>query len=1062
MGNVVFSNADNPLDWDLYRGMQKSDPRRAGVQKLILESQGSPSVLDLKSLFPGLLRLHLNGVTELTSIIVPAGLLTLDIRDCSELVSLSSFPESLQTIVVQGVSDQFRIPDDDGATVSRSSLRELSIAGCRGLQSEAIHQLLARCPALTHLDLSDTQIDGVLKSVPESVSHLRLNSCRQLRRWSGHFPPNLHRLELRGADQVTLLPEFCDQLEYVDLRETTKLKTLPMLQTRVDNRSRQRPHVRTLYMFGSGLPVDRELLGEDEDTNVADRVYADQQASLAGRVPDCQVKVILLGNGRCGKSSLAKVLCGGQFDPNEESTHGVRLWETSLDFTPSDAIRAEHLETDGRVTLNIWDFAGQDLYHSTHRLFLQSRAIFLVCDSGHYECPGSDDQTDHRELRKRQQEEDDEERSLHYWKEMVDSLGVIPGTSTQPPLLHIRTKWDRWSQDLPSGHIAFSASDRTGLDLIREWISERASELLGTWEQRSLPAAAGSVRDEIRRTIDQNRQEYWDAEGNRGHFQPSRPRLNVDDFRDTVTRLCSDEHSRKYQENPELLLERFHRSGMFYYSKDYLPNDIILDQRWVLQGIYAFSSRSSEYNCREWLKDERGLFTEAELFERSWKPFGYSPAAAKLFLSFMEACGMCFQLLAADHRDSGQALYAAPGFFPRYDRIRQQQLLPRNPSTCRRRFRVQGVSEADVRSVISRLGGWWGRSMTAWRWGCWLPSFESDNACLVEWQNGSDDNDHGTYASDLTLSFTSPDDQKLLRLVLQRLLLDGRSTDTRGVIGQKSILECDASGNWVPWEYRRGGHEPGTDDDLLQRLPEEQRGRSSRRVEDLSRETVPPPGTRIGFSYVGSRPPNNQVPQAVIRYLQNAVKQKALPFKLCFYQDEQNTVTQLGDFINQLAVSDVVVMFWSKEYWESEYCVYELIRFLPHTEKLRNKKFLVFRLGAESRISTNPGDGGYFSGSWKNYWKQVLEKKDEEFAKAAAGDKQKFENLRDQDHVVRTVRKWLWRDAQHEELVQILSQYRLGDDLLQPVSEAELNQLAARTGDAILKHALKLSASSDS
>jgi internalin A len=37
------------------------------------------------------------------------------------------------------------------------------------------------------------------------------------------------------------------------------------------------------------------------------------------------------------------------------------------------------------VTLKIWDFGGQDIYHGTHALFLKSRALFPIVWTPHSE-----------------------------------------------------------------------------------------------------------------------------------------------------------------------------------------------------------------------------------------------------------------------------------------------------------------------------------------------------------------------------------------------------------------------------------------------------------------------------------------------------------------------------------------------------------------------------------------------------------------------------------------------------------------------------------------------------
>jgi internalin A len=75
---------------------------------------------------------------------------------------------------------------------------------------------------------------------------------------------------------------------------------------------------------------------------------------------------MILGNGRVGKTQICRRLRGENFDEAVPSTHGIQV--SSLGLAPQ--------ASDAPVTLKIWDFGGQDIYHGTHALFLKSRAVF--------------------------------------------------------------------------------------------------------------------------------------------------------------------------------------------------------------------------------------------------------------------------------------------------------------------------------------------------------------------------------------------------------------------------------------------------------------------------------------------------------------------------------------------------------------------------------------------------------------------------------------------------------------------------------------------------------------
>jgi hypothetical protein len=73
-------------------------------------------------------------------------------------------------------------------------------------------------------------------------------------------------------------------------------------------------------------------------------------------------KLILVGRGEVGKTSLVKRLVANDFDGDESKTQGIKI--TSW-FLTHDA---------HTFRLNIWDFGGQEIMHATHQFFLTERS----------------------------------------------------------------------------------------------------------------------------------------------------------------------------------------------------------------------------------------------------------------------------------------------------------------------------------------------------------------------------------------------------------------------------------------------------------------------------------------------------------------------------------------------------------------------------------------------------------------------------------------------------------------------------------------------------------------
>lgn len=88
-----------------------------------------------------------------------------------------------------------------------------------------------------------------------------------------------------------------------------------------------------------------------------------------GSVERFETKLILIGEGRAGKSSLLRALQGKDFNSTLDSTHGIEV----------DKFELPHFHRPNvQIKLNTWDFGGQQIYHATHQFFLTKRSIYLV------------------------------------------------------------------------------------------------------------------------------------------------------------------------------------------------------------------------------------------------------------------------------------------------------------------------------------------------------------------------------------------------------------------------------------------------------------------------------------------------------------------------------------------------------------------------------------------------------------------------------------------------------------------------------------------------------------
>lgn len=98
-------------------------------------------------------------------------------------------------------------------------------------------------------------------------------------------------------------------------------------------------------------------------------------------VPLNEIKVVFLGNGEVGKSyTIARLL-------NDGNKPGKSFIESA---TPGIAIENKEYDIDGqKVQVHFWDFGGQDILYSMHRMFLTRRTLYVILVDARNESKGN-------------------------------------------------------------------------------------------------------------------------------------------------------------------------------------------------------------------------------------------------------------------------------------------------------------------------------------------------------------------------------------------------------------------------------------------------------------------------------------------------------------------------------------------------------------------------------------------------------------------------------------------------------------------------------------------------
>lgn len=218
-----------------------------------------------------------------------------------------------------------------------------------------------------------------LKTIPESLRTIRnisvldisKNNIQELPSWIGEFS-ELGFIDL-SENQLRELPPEISLMEHLIVLclENNQLRSLPET-LRSWYHPHKKPRLDYLGLAGNpdlGLP-DSIICRPPEEIL---RYYFESRDEM-GR-PLLELKLLLVGRGKAGKTTLVKQLAGEKPDENESETHSIAIRELTLGCS------------HGQVRTRAWDFGGQEILHSTHQFFLTERKSLPACaGTAHRSC----------------------------------------------------------------------------------------------------------------------------------------------------------------------------------------------------------------------------------------------------------------------------------------------------------------------------------------------------------------------------------------------------------------------------------------------------------------------------------------------------------------------------------------------------------------------------------------------------------------------------------------------------------------------------------------------------
>jgi len=370
-------------------------------------------------------------------------------------------------------------------------------------------------------------------------------------------------------------------------------------------------NIDSVFLYGNPIRnIPKALLSGGSNNNCLPNLkswFRDLEKS--GAKENKTIKLFINGNGNAGKTSLVKALQSSWCKEEPESTHGVII--TSLNIS-------QHGE---ELRFVIWDFGGQEIYHSTHRLFLSSEAVHLIV---------TDTRTE--ELAVKNEPIGDRitgEQMRHfpvgYWIDTVKEF------SPESPIILVQNKIDEssviqrdveklQSDPLVKHFVKVSATESDGIDVLKTSLFEQARKL--NEYNFKMPASWARARDYFLNILTDE--------------ELTQRTITKEKF----TEICV--HKYKVMGlSIDAFITFLHHTGVIYADQKYLGDTLVFDQTWALEAIYKpFERGSLFYNIIRNTKN--GLVNIESLFQ----VFGsaYDEDQKWLFLKLTMSCQVCFKV----------------------------------------------------------------------------------------------------------------------------------------------------------------------------------------------------------------------------------------------------------------------------------------------------------------------------------------------------------------------------------------------------------------------------------
>jgi small GTP-binding protein domain len=319
-----------------------------------------------------------------------------------------------------------------------------------------------------------------------------------------------------------------------------------------------------------------------------------------GKEPLNEVKVLLVGEGDVGKTSLVKRIFGEEIDGNEPQTQGIN-------------IRKLIINNEGReIRANFWDFGGQQIMHATHQFFLSKRSLYILVLDGR------------------------KEENSEYWLKLIENFGgdspvlVVINKIDQNPAYELNRKFLQEKYPSIRGFYRLSCKSNEGFKEFSKTLQDELTKVKHL--EIKWPKSWFNVKNKLEKMNPNYFSIEDDDDCEHSNF------IEYNEYK----AMCYEEDIRTESEQ-NTLVSFLNDLGIILHFKDIpLLNTYVLEPEWVTNAVYRIVTSKKIANFRGILKPDDML---PEILKQNIEnKFYYPPDQYVFIISLMKKFELSYDL----------------------------------------------------------------------------------------------------------------------------------------------------------------------------------------------------------------------------------------------------------------------------------------------------------------------------------------------------------------------------------------------------------------------------------